>query len=462
MTKKARAALAAWMGGLVLGTEAAHGFCGTYVGPAGSEVVNDASLVAIVFQDDRVTLTLANDYEGDVQDFGLLIPVPSTLALDDVRIVDPSVLDGIDAYTAPRVVSYSCDDVQSGGVSYGSTRKGSHGCGSPPPRSTPTTTTTTTTSTLGSADVQGVVVAETGRAGEYELALVDPTDGQALGEWASAHGFEIDPDSQVLLDGYAEGGAWFLAARVSLDELRGRTWLSPLQLSYAATSPGLPVLLGTASADVEQDLVVFALNAAALGWMGVANYREVPLPSECLYEGDPDAVADWYDGQVSERLGAPTSSLAGERATWAVEYGWLGGGCDPCAPSGPLSDALAQDLGWDGLASEVFVSRLRLRFGPHQVDEDLVLYFSQFAWQSQIRLIEHAGYLEPLFPLCEGGWGAGGETCGDETFRQAPPGRGPTRLPVLGLPEPAPPAGAVQAGIGLLALAALRGLTRRR
>src|SRR5688572_22208356 len=89
-----------------------HGFCGTYVGEAGSEPINGASRVAIVFEDGRVTLTLANDYQGDASEFGLLIPVPPTMSLDDVGVVEPGAINDMDTYTAPRLVSYTCEDVE--------------------------------------------------------------------------------------------------------------------------------------------------------------------------------------------------------------------------------------------------------------------------------------------------------------------------------------------------------------
>ena len=51
-------------------------FCGFYVAKADSNLYNQASQVIIARQDARTVLTMANDYQGDVNDFALVVPVP--------------------------------------------------------------------------------------------------------------------------------------------------------------------------------------------------------------------------------------------------------------------------------------------------------------------------------------------------------------------------------------------------
>ena len=70
-------------------------FCGTYVGSPGSETTNAGSRIAIARDGDDIVLTMANDYSGDLDDFGLLIPVPPSVTLDDVRVVAPAALKDV-------------------------------------------------------------------------------------------------------------------------------------------------------------------------------------------------------------------------------------------------------------------------------------------------------------------------------------------------------------------------------
>ena len=72
---------------------AAQAFCGTYVGEAGAELTSGASKVVMVRDGNRTVLTLANDVEGSVKDFAVVIPVPEVLSEEDVRVLDPAILD---------------------------------------------------------------------------------------------------------------------------------------------------------------------------------------------------------------------------------------------------------------------------------------------------------------------------------------------------------------------------------
>src|SRR5689334_4022030 len=98
--------LAAWVG-----STPAHGFCGTYVGPAGEELTNDSSVVVLAQNSDGTVLTMANDFQGTTSDFGLLVPVPAGFSASSVSVVDGNVFDALDVLTGPRVVSYTCADL---------------------------------------------------------------------------------------------------------------------------------------------------------------------------------------------------------------------------------------------------------------------------------------------------------------------------------------------------------------
>src|SRR5271169_6865761 len=85
-------------------------FCGFYVGKADSKLFNQASQVVLVRSGDRTVLTMANDYQGDMKEFALVIPVPTFIKREQIAVVDKILLDRLDAYSAPRLVEYFDDD----------------------------------------------------------------------------------------------------------------------------------------------------------------------------------------------------------------------------------------------------------------------------------------------------------------------------------------------------------------
>ena len=84
----------------------AWGFCGFYVAKADTKLYNQASQVVIARNGDRTILTMANDYQGDVKDFALVVPVPVVLQQEQVRVGDPQIIKRLDDFSAPRLVEY--------------------------------------------------------------------------------------------------------------------------------------------------------------------------------------------------------------------------------------------------------------------------------------------------------------------------------------------------------------------
>jgi len=85
-------------------------FCGFYVGKADSRLFNKASQVALVRDGDHTVLTMANDFQGDLTEFALVVPVPTFIERRQIAVVDKALLDHLDAFTAPRLVEYFDDD----------------------------------------------------------------------------------------------------------------------------------------------------------------------------------------------------------------------------------------------------------------------------------------------------------------------------------------------------------------
>ena len=62
----------------------AWAFCGFYVAKADTKLYNQASQVILARDGNRTVLTMANDFQGDVKDFAVVIPVPTVLQKEQV------------------------------------------------------------------------------------------------------------------------------------------------------------------------------------------------------------------------------------------------------------------------------------------------------------------------------------------------------------------------------------------
>src|SRR6266550_8678642 len=84
----------------------ASAFCGFYVGKADAKLFNEASQVILARDGDRTVISMRNDFQGELTDFALVVPVPVVLQESQIHIGDPKIFERIDAYSAPRLAEY--------------------------------------------------------------------------------------------------------------------------------------------------------------------------------------------------------------------------------------------------------------------------------------------------------------------------------------------------------------------
>ena len=404
----------------------AHAFCGSYVSTAGADLYNEASEVVLVRDGTTTTLTMANDFQGELAEFAMIVPVPVVLTEDDVKVLDPALFERLDVYSGPRLVSYTCDQLYpeppefEGPVSpfacYATDYAMEAGGGD---------------SGWASMDTAGssVQVESQFIVGEYEVVVLSAEESLDMLQWLSDEGYQVSPNQEALIQEYLDDGSYFFAARVYTDRLPAeQESLSPLQFTYESDGFGLPIRLGTTNSTGSQDLVIYAITSPEAGRIGISNYDEAELESVCLYdESQFDGFGDFYEGRFSLAIE--------EEARWVAEYGWLlqnnSTKCDPCPPDigddpFPISDAIAlgwgdvdlSDSGWMWGVSipDFYFSRLHVRYTPEQATQDLALYESGMNDNIQQRYIQYETYLESEFPVCD--WGMVSDdpgSCADES-----------------------------------------------
>ena len=213
----------------------ADAFCGAYVGEEGAEIHNSASRIVLAREGNISTLTMFNDFEGNASEFGMIIPVSSTIDEDNVALVDADLLDRLDRYSAPRLVQYTCEDfyndagttidpmviapmpdssaasarsvavpddelLDSGLEMAGSSSGGSSGggCGGGFSSTDYLTHTDTTDDRYDTA--HGVTVEDELQLGEYELWVLRADDADGLSGWLAENGFVMPDGATALLD----------------------------------------------------------------------------------------------------------------------------------------------------------------------------------------------------------------------------------------------------------------------
>jgi hypothetical protein len=341
---------------LLLSTGTAHAFCGFYVAKADTRLFNKASQVVLVRDGDHTVLTMANDFKGELNEFAIVIPVPTFLERGQIHVADKALIDHLDAYSAPRLAEvydenpcYVAQPMEAYGGVVGGVAGGMIGTDNKPDRR--------------------VRVEATYTVGEYDILILSAEESHGLESWLRENGYRIPDGASRVLGGYLKQGMHFFVAKVNLKEQAklGYAALRPLQVAYTSPKFMLPIRLGMVNADGPQELFVYAITKK--GRVETTNYRTVKLPSD---QEVPLFIRNEFGGFYKALFSQQVKKE--EMRTVFLEYAWNMGSCDPCAGD-PLAADELRELGaaWAaGSASNAFLSRLHLRYDKPHFPEDLV------------------------------------------------------------------------------------------
>ena len=88
----------------------AQAFCGFYVAQAGARLFNNASRVVLARNANATVVTMEANYQGSPSQFAMVVPIPTVIRRDQIRVVEPGLMDKVDNYSAPRLVEYNDPD----------------------------------------------------------------------------------------------------------------------------------------------------------------------------------------------------------------------------------------------------------------------------------------------------------------------------------------------------------------
>ena len=325
-----------WVGAVAglavfLSTLAAGAFCGFFVAGSDAKLTNNASQVVLMRKGNRTVMTMSNNYQGPLEDFAMVVPVPVVLHKEDVKTLPADVFDRVDTLSAPRLVEYWEEDP----------------CA--PPERVYAPAGAVMKSEVEEEDGAprkkdlGVKVEARFVTGEYEVVILSATESSGLETRMRQGHYNIPQGAAAALAPYVRDRSKFFVAKVNIKKVQrdvhGAVQLSPLRFAFDAGELRLPVRLGLLNAAGKQDLIVYVVHPTSR--FEVANYPNVFIPTNLevadgVRRSFPAFYAELFDATI-ERMG---------KKAVVTEYAWQTTSCDPC-PTPPLSLDDLSTLGLD-------------------------------------------------------------------------------------------------------------------
>jgi hypothetical protein len=360
-------------------TPIALAFCGFYVSKADGTLKNKTSQVILVRDGDRSVITMYNDFKGDFKDFAMVVPVPVVLQKKDIKVVDQKIFNTLNDYSKPRLVEYY--DENPCAQNYDRALQG---------KVAGIAMNETVVTGYGVQRKQSSVKIEAKYlVGEYDILILSAKESTGLRDWLNENGYKIPDGADEVLEPYIKSNMKFFVVKVNEKEKKKLpgNFLRPIQISFNSPKFMLPIRLGMANADGDQDLLVYAFSKA--GRIECTNYRTVSLPTgNNIPLFVQNNFGNFYSNLFQHQWNKEGKSVA------MLEYAWDVSPknyvkCDPCVATAPSKQDLVQAGVWwvnrnwsdysdvdDDIdynySDNVYFTRLHVRYNRSSFPQDLV------------------------------------------------------------------------------------------
>ncbi len=356
MKHSSRAVVLACAGALIgaLATPSSAEACGGFFcngggGPSGpTPIVQAAERIIFEKRQDgtvRAYIQIRYDQGGPPIGFSWIIPV---LSVPEVGIAEAATFDALDAATAPQFRFISNARPVSGGG-------GGGGCGA----------SDAATADRGAAgtmmDVDGVMVWQASRVGDYETATISGDTAAQLLQWLERNEYDVPPQAEDLLDEYVREGHLFVAFKYQ-PLGAGTGSLDPVVLTYEGDKPCVPIRITAIASTPILDIMVLALGDS----------RAAPDGAFVATEPDYSAIRPDFTamGQTTYPIEVTRAiEMAGGKAfvtEFADESDSVMSQLAPTASSNGVIDREAQAL----LSRNAYVTRFYTRIASDDMDVD--------------------------------------------------------------------------------------------
>jgi hypothetical protein len=369
----------------------ATAFCGFYVCKADGTLKNKTSQVILVRDGNKTVITMYNDFQGNMKDFAMVVPVPVVLKKSDIKVVNQQIFTTLNQYSQPRLVEYydqnPCTQYDKDDgflkapsaalnevvVGYGSKRK-----------------------------AETVKIEAKYIVGEYDILILSATESAGLKTWLDENGYKIPAGAEEVLQPYIKSNLKFFVVKVNEEEKKKLpgNFLRPIQISFSSPKFMLPIRLGMANADGDQDLIVYAFTKK--GRIECTNYRTVSLPTgKNIPLFVQNNFGNFYSNLFQHQWDIEGKSVA------MLEYAWDVSPknyvkCDPCVATAPSTQDLVQSGVWwinrdwndynddqydDDYCSCVYFTRLHIRYNRKAFPQDLMFQLTPNTENFQARYV---------------------------------------------------------------------------
>lgn len=369
-----------------------NAFCGFYVSKASGTLKNKTSQVIMARDGDRNIITMYNDFKGDFKDFAMVVPVPVVLQKKDVKVVSNSIFERLNDYSAPRLVEYYDENPCYRNRYYDMNVKSAPAGAEKDMLKEDVAT---------SAKKNKVTIEAQYTVGEYDILILSAKESTGLKTWLTENGYQIPADAEEVLDPYIKSNLKFFVVKVNQEEQKktNSQFLSPIQIRFSSPKFMLPIRLGMANADGDQDMLVYAFTKT--GRVETTNYRNVAMPTgKNIPLFVKNNFASFYTNVFEN-----TWAKEGKSASF-LEYAWDVSPanyvkCDPCVGNPPVYNELVQAGVWwiqnndyenyvneyDSDKGKVYFTRLHIRYNRKSFPQDLMLQVTPNTENFQARYI---------------------------------------------------------------------------
>jgi hypothetical protein len=319
----------------------------------------DRTMQTVLMRDGRRTVeTLSGTYEGPIDNFFMVIPIPVAVTKENVSTLVHKELERLDAFGSPRLDELWERDP----------------CATPPPASAPSASAPKPAASAapdaGAAKVESQFV-----TAEYDISVLSAADSTALDAWLKTQKLVLPEGADADLEPYAKAGWRFVVAKVNVTKIffvRNRGMLSPLRIVFDSDDFKLPLRPALMNTPGTQDLVV---NILARGQRyEPSSYASILAPSNVEVNDAAKAqFAPMHEAMLERALARNPRGIVTEFAGPVTA-------CEACIPASVTPEEILA-LGADSIppppngdrTSGFVLTRLHTRFAPDAIVGDLEL-----------------------------------------------------------------------------------------
>lgn len=369
----------------------AAAFCGFYVSKADGTLKNKTSQVILVRDGNRNVITMYNDFKGNFKDFAMVVPVPVVLQKKDIKVVDQNIFNTLNEYSKPRLVEYY-DQNPCANYNYKQEDKAAMSM-----NEVVVTGMGIKRQTKSSVKIEAQYL-----VGEYDILILSAKESADLKTWLDENDYKIPAGAEEVLEPYIKSNLKFFVVKVNEAEKKKLpgNFLRPIQISFSSPKFMLPIRLGMANADGDQDMIVYAFTKK--GRIETTNYRTMSLPTgKNIPLFVKNNFGNFYANLFQNQWDKEGKALA------MLEYAWDVSPknfvkCDPCVATAPAAQDLVQAGVWwlnrdwtnyddvneeEEYSDNVYFTRLHVRYNRKSFPQDLMFQITPNTDNYQARYI---------------------------------------------------------------------------